>query len=140
MVAFEPLGFAQIHRSWVVNLRRVRESTDPRQWMGGQAGPTGRPGSSRQPPQRLSALGTLQVGGASARNTFQARPCDVPKPGQSEEAGGGGNTRKIISECPAPFSRFFVNHLFPLNRQIDRSTAQCPRLTAETTGSRTLVS
>ncbi len=25
MVAFEPLGFAQIHRSWVVNLRRVRE-------------------------------------------------------------------------------------------------------------------
>ena len=25
MVAFEPLGFAQIHRSWAVNLRRVRE-------------------------------------------------------------------------------------------------------------------
>ena len=23
--AFEPLGFAQIHRSWAVNLRRVRE-------------------------------------------------------------------------------------------------------------------
>jgi DNA-binding LytR/AlgR family response regulator len=23
--AFEPFGFAQIHRSWVVNLRRVRE-------------------------------------------------------------------------------------------------------------------